>query len=362
MDYPHPLVKMDGQGNIDLSEAYDDKIGAWDKVTIAYGYSDFADGENQSKLQGILNDAFASGQKYITDQDARPASGAHPEAHLWDNGENPADELNRMMRIRRKILNDFSEKAIRNGSPMSSIEEVLVPMYLFHRYQVDGTSKLIGGIQYSYALRGGNQEARKLLDPNVQMQALDALLQTVHQNNLELPSGLVGKIPPRAFGFPRSRETFQSKTGVVFDYFAAVETAASVPFSFIFNADRANRLYMLNAESSSQPGWGKVLDRTISVVFAPKTGEINHIVQAEMLDHLLNLAANDRAYDEVRGISYDRIRNLKAQLSGKELKDVPFYSYLAMRIENFLDDPEDFKPTRSIKAPDGSPIGSCSHF
>ena len=176
MDYPHPYVKMDDAGNIDLSEAYDDKIGAWDKVTIAYGYSDFPEGENTEKLNGILNDAFSSGLKYITDQDARPTSGAHPGAHLWDNGENPADELDRMMKIRRKVLDNFSEKAIREGMPMSSIEEALVPMYLFHRYQVDATSKLIGGLEYTYAVKGDGQVVRSLISAGNQMQALNALL------------------------------------------------------------------------------------------------------------------------------------------------------------------------------------------
>ncbi|NQZ77085.1 MAG: zinc-dependent metalloprotease, partial [Ekhidna sp.] len=137
MDYPHPYVKMDEAGKIDLSEAYDDKIGAWDKVSIAYGYSDFAEGENKEKLSSILDQAFGKGMRYITDQDARPASGLHPEAHLWDNGTNAATELNRMMNIRRTILSRFSEQAIRENTPMSSIEEALVPMYLFHRYQVD---------------------------------------------------------------------------------------------------------------------------------------------------------------------------------------------------------------------------------
>lgn len=368
MDYPHPYVKMDDQGNIDLSEAYDDKIGAWDKVTIQYGYSDFAEGENEEKLRGILAEAFAKDLRYITDQDARPSSGLHPEAHLWDNGASAADELNRMMKIRRTILNKFSERAIRTNMPMSSIEEVLVPMYLFHRYQVDGTSKLIGGLNYSYALRGNEDQSTEMLPTSVQMEALDALLNTVTAENLKLPEGLLSQIPPRAFGYPRSRETFQSKTGPAFDYLAAVETASSVPFNFIFNADRFNRLLTYKARNSSQPGVDEVLDRTFKAVWQSPSSNgldrtIQQVVEMEMLTHLMGLTINDRAYDAVRAKALDQIKEIRAYANGRKARktndDGTYYQYVVSQIDQFLDGPESFKKPNTIKAPDGSPIGSC---
>lgn len=363
MDYPHPYVKMDEEGSIDLSEAYDDKIGVWDKVAIAYGYSDFPEGENTKKLNTILNNAFSSGLKYITDQDARPASSAHPSAHLWDNGENPVDELDRMMKIRREILDGFSEKAIREGTPMSSIEEVLVPMYLFHRYQVDATSKLIGGLEYTYAVKGDGQMVRSLIPAKRQQLALDALLRTLNPMALQLPKDLIGKIPPRAFGYPRTRETFQSKTGVAFDPLAAVETAANIPLRFIFNVDRVNRLLMLKAEDISQLGFERVLDETIDKIWTPTLKElthVQHIVQATMLDHLMRLATNKNAYDGVLAICFDRLKILQTRINGKEFKEDPFYSFADMRISQFIKNPSKFQTKSIITAPDGSPIGSCN--
>ena len=370
MDYPHPYVKMDDQGNIDLSEAYDDKIGAWDKVTITYGYSDFPEGENKEKLDQILEDAFGSGLKYITDQDARPASGLHPEAHLWDNGKSPAEELNRMMKIRRNILDKFSEKAIRTNMPMSSIEEVLVPMYLFHRYQVDGTSKLIGGLNYSYALRGRGQIVTGMISSEKQLEALDALLNTVTVDNLKLSESLLGQIPPRAFGYPRSRETFQSKTGPAFDYLAAVETASSVPFSFIFNADRFNRLLTYKARNNNQPGVDVVLDKIVEAVWkSPSSNRmdrtIQRVVESEMLKHLMGLAANDRAYAEVRSKALAKIKEIKSYAEGRKNRktndDGTYYRFMIAEIDRFMSAPSAFKMPETIKAPDGSPIGSCDY-
>ena len=42
MDYPHPYITLDASGKIDLSHAYAANIGDWDKVSIDYGYRQFA--------------------------------------------------------------------------------------------------------------------------------------------------------------------------------------------------------------------------------------------------------------------------------------------------------------------------------
>ena len=132
MDYPHPLIKF-SNNKVDLSEAYDHGIGDWDKLAINWGYRQFDSNEND-KLNKILQDGYKDDIYFITDQDSRPAGSAHPRSHLWDNGFDAADELNRMLDIRRHILDNFLDNAIKSGEPMSSIEEVLVPMYLLHRY------------------------------------------------------------------------------------------------------------------------------------------------------------------------------------------------------------------------------------
>ncbi len=265
-------------------------------------------------------------------------------------------------------MDKFSEKAIRTDMPMSTIEEVLVPIYLFHRYQIDGTSKLIGGLNYSYALRGGDQVVTEMLPAEMQMGALDALLNTVRAEHLKLPESLLGQIPPRAFGYPRSRETFQSKTGPAFDYLAAVETAASVPFSFIFNADRFNRLLTYKARSNNQPGVDMILDRAISTVWKnPSSNKLDRtlqqVVEMEMLTHLMDLAVNDRAYDEVRAKAYAKIKEIRSFANGRKDRkandDGTYYRYVMAQIDRFLVEPGDFKMPNTIKAPDGSPIGSC---
>ena len=117
MDYPHPLVNI-ADGVVDFSEAYDTGIGAWDKVTVAYSYSDFSEGENEREaLNAILEQARQQGLRYISDQDARPRGGAHQLAHLWDNGKDPSQELQRVMEVRKLAIDNFSVDNIRTNEP-----------------------------------------------------------------------------------------------------------------------------------------------------------------------------------------------------------------------------------------------------
>src|SRR5712672_1043087 len=139
MDYPPPVVKLGGDGLPDVSDAYATGIGEWDKVSIAWGYSEFAAGTDEhAALNKILLNGFGRGLRYLTDQDARPARSSNSVAHLWDSGANAVDELNRLMQVRASALRRFGEKNIRAGAPLATIEEALVPIFVRHGYKVAG--------------------------------------------------------------------------------------------------------------------------------------------------------------------------------------------------------------------------------
>ena len=103
--------------------------------------------------------------------------GAHPYAHLWDNGSDPATELLRVLEVRSIAMRNFGERNIRPGAPMATLEEALVPMYFFHRYQTEACAKLLGGLNYRYALRGDGQPVAELLSPQQQLRAMEALME-----------------------------------------------------------------------------------------------------------------------------------------------------------------------------------------
>ncbi len=369
MDYPHPLIKLKSNGSIDWSEAYATGIGEWDKVAIQYGYSDFPVGTNeQAALDKILSDAIKKGLHYISDADARPRGGAHPLAHLWDNGPNAADELNRVMKLRAKALANFSANNIRVGEPMSNLEDVLVPIYLLHRYQIEATSKVVGGLYYTYALRGDGQQVTKIVPAQAQQQALEALLKTIRPEALVLSEKLLKIIPPRAYGYNRGRENFKSRTGVTFDPLAAAETAANMTVSMLLHHERAARLIQYHARNKQNPGFAQVVRQLLDATWAAdfKEGQmaaVQRVVNNVVLYQLMKLASHQEAAPQVRAVASYMLQELKKWLIDKQKTTDntaanAHYFFAISEIDKFQKGNHKIKLTTPTSAPAGSPIGS----
>ena len=358
MDYPHPLIKLDSDGNIDLSDAYDVGIAEWDKVAIRYGYSEFAkDLDEKTELNNILMDGIEKGIVFLSDQDARPHGSAHPKAHLWDNGIDAADELLRILKIRKKALSDFSENNIPVGDPMANLEEVLVPVYFLHRYQTEAAVKVIGGLEYNYAIRGDGNYTTKLVEPKVQMKALEAVLETINPKQLALDESIIQLIPPKPLGYWRGRENVKTHTGLTFDPLAAAETSAKITIELLLNPQRCARLVELNARENAQPSLDKILEHINfhiqnSAVDSDLEKEIQFIIGNLFVDELIHLSKNEYASSLVRATTRGFISD-KINLSNEDYKD----KYLKAKVEKFLKEPIVIQPSKSLMPPDGSPIG-----
>src|SRR5947209_6328622 len=253
MDYPAPLVTLGADGLPDFSNAYAKGIGEWDKVAIAYGYQDFPTGtDERAGLDKILRDAFDRGLRYLTDQDARPASASSSYTHLWDNGANVIDGLANVMKVRAAAINRFGENNIREGAPMATLEDVLAPLYMYHRYQVEAVAKLVGGEDYTFSLRGKGDRNPQIVPSQEQKRALYAVLGTLKPENLALPESLLRLIPPRPPGYARTREDFRIRTSPTFDALAPAEAYANHVCDFLFNQERAARIVEFHARDPQQ--------------------------------------------------------------------------------------------------------------
>ncbi len=370
MDYPHPFVTIGEDGKMDFSAAYDDKIGEWDKRTVLYGYQDFPNGTDEAKaLQAILDENKRLGLRYITDQDARPQGGAHPHAHLWDNGANPVQELNRILKVRAKALENFGENSIPLGEPMATLENVLAPLYLAHRYQVESVVKIVGGLTYDYAINGDENPEIKYISPKVQEQALAGLLLTLQPEVLTIPDRIIKLIPPMPPGYSRSRETFASQNGLTFDYIGAAESSAHHTIQLLFDAQRMGRLIGQHSINPNQPSIFEVLDNVLNATWKAELGattqdrEIQRMVQRLILNELMQLAMNDRASGQVKAVAYSTILDLESWLSskikaGNISKDMlAHYRMSLFQIGQFKTNPASVKIPQPAKIPDGSPIG-----
>ncbi len=371
MDYPHPWITLGANGVPDLSHAYAVNIGSWDKVAIDFGYREFDTAgrdahpiESPTQDRKILTDAMARGLYFITDEDARPLGSAHPYAHLWDNGQDPADELSRILTLREAALKRFGIGAIRPGQPLAQLEDTLVPLYLLHRYQTEAAAKEIGGLDYRYNLAGDAQPLPTIVSPEAQRKALAAVLRTLSPEVLTLPEPLLALLPPRPPGLPRTRESLAAATGLTFDPVASAESAADLTLALLLNPERADRLVEDHARDAQFPGLPEVLDQLIAATWKLPHASglaltVQRAVEARTVEALLALASNPESSAEARAITRDRLLALKVLLHQPTVNGAadPVAAALTARIEEWQHDPARFAPAKPVMAPPGMPIG-----
>ncbi len=371
MDYPHPYIALDALGNMDFSKAYATGIGAWDKRTILYGYQHFPAGTDEAKaLQDILRENNKLGLLYLTDQDARPQGSAHPQAHLWDNGASAADELRRILQVRKTALGRFGELNIPMGTPMAELERILVPLYLAHRYQVEATSKVIGGVQYSFAVRGDGQTPASMVDDKLQRDALAALLLTLDPKNLTLPETILRNIPPQPPMYPRDRELFKTFTGLAFDPIAAAQSAAAHTIELILNPERLARMTEQRARDPKRLSVNDMIDQLLSAVKVQKAQtpfeqEIARASEKLVFNRLMQLAGDTSIQTQVSAIAAFKLTELEKRLEqqagyAEDVDQGAHYAWLLQQIRRFQQDPAAFKIPSPPAMPDGAPIG-CDH-
>jgi hypothetical protein len=332
---------------------------------VAYSYSDFPDSvkDEQAALNAILEAASAEGQKYLSDSDARPAGSASAFAHLWDNGATAAQGLKDVLAVRSKAIDQFGIHNIRQGEPLSVLEDVFVPLYFFHRYQAEATAKVIGGIDYSYQVKGSNQQDAYSISAKTQKEALRMLLRTLDAAEMAIPEEKLSLFPPRSPSYNSGRESFKGKTGVTFDPLSAPETSADMTLGFLLHPQRATRLIQQKALDKNQLDLEEVLSALwqATIGLKHKDDYINNVqlnINFRVFTHLLNLAQQEMVHPQVNAITHAFLKEKAGRLSAS--KDL-YEQELFRRYSAFLTSPENFKVIPVPTVPDGSPIGmNCS--
>ena len=360
MDYPHPQEELKADGTIDISHAYPARIGEWDKVAINYGYRQLPKGDEKAALTKILDDAWAQDLRYLTNQDLD----AHPRVDQWSNGVNQADELDRMMKVRHAALAKLGEHTIRNGAPMATIEEPLVPIFMYHRYAVEATSHMVAGQDYIYAIRGDGRTPTKWVPAADQRKALESLSATLKPSELTVPKQILDAIPPRPPGYGRHRELFPRTTGTAFDPLSPAAVAADVTIGFVLELGRAARMVAQHAEDPNLPGLEEVIDRLAKATFdapapTPYEQEVRRAEERVLVDRVMWLASGS-PNSQVRAVASYKLQGLIASKAATVTTDAEKAqrTLLAADIKRFLERPGDpTKPTYAPDAPPGAPIG-----
>lgn len=358
MDYPHPLVNLTTDGSLSLNEAYAEGLGVWDKQVIAYGYSDFGGMPSSSEqLARILEKNKALNLSFISDRDARPQGGAHPYAHLWDNGSDPVTELERLLSVRQQVLSHFSKDMLSADQPLSQLQATFVPMYLLHRYQTEAAVKWLGGMNYRYYTASDNTDDYAPVSASRQQNALTLLLKTIQADALAVPSHIKQWLVPLAYGESGSREYFSGKTGLIPDTISMAASAANHSLTLMLNSQRLNRLSQQHAQDTRIPAPTQVADKIFETVFS----DWESAPEDPLRQRLLATAVNA----EVQAIQHPNLAAetrllLRATLAAQQQRlassDAPLLQQLAHDMKHFLSDavwPEQYQPD---PLPPGSPI------
>ncbi len=377
MDYPAPQVDITPQGDLDFSHAYAKGLGAWDLFAIKWAYTEFPPGtDEKAALDAMLRDAIAHGLIFLTDQDARPPGAANPKAVLWDNGADPVESLRHEMEVRRIGLARFGEHNIAPGQPLALLQEVLVPLYLHHRYQLDAALKMVGGLDYSYALRGDGQPPSRPVDGDRQRAALAAVLDTITPAALDLPDPVIALLLPRPAEYRPNIEMFHSQTNPAFDPLGAAAAAADLAVDGLLQPERAGRLVDFHRRDAKLPGLEEMLAALVDRSFGgaaqetARQAELRRVVQWVVVRRLIGLADDREASSGVRSRVEGTLRSLRGRLApaapGAQTSDpeAEQHAFLSAEITHALErtDRDPSKRPLPPPAPPGQPIGEAPLF
>ena len=368
MDYPAPLVTVGDDGALDFSRAYGVGVGDWDRFTVAWLYSQYASpAEERAALDALVTDVYASGLRYVADQHSRPVSAGHPVGSLWDNGSDPVAFLEETLAVRRIALDGFGRDRLAEGQSLADLQTVFAPIYLYHRYQALAAAKLIGGINFSYALNGDGAGGVTPVPPVEQRGALSALLRTLTPETLAIDPAIQRLMqPPLDAREPvLGRERIDTQIAPMFDPWQAASAASRLTFSVLFDSARLGRVAVQAAADDAFMGVATVLQQTADTVFAPGASDaaVQLAVQWQYLAALMALDHDNGAGPSVRAESRAALLRAQRLLTAKRsglAQSASQRAWLAATIERYLADGE--LPTGAVPAaaeiPPGSPIGS----
>ena len=364
MDYPAPLVQIDESGNIDLSNAYVQRIGEYDKLSVNWLYREFPNGTNETQaLERIAEQGVVDGLIYMGHTNNNFIGASHQYASVWDNGSNLVDHLKLEIRIREIGLERFGIDAIRTGEPMSTLEFVLLPLYMHHRFQLRSAIQSLGGADFRYALKGDGQIPFTIVEAEEQRDVLETVLSTLAVDFLALSPDLVTMIPPPAYRYSEGEE-FPGYTQQIFDPLAAASAAATFTVGEILNPDRMARLVVFGS-MGDYPDLQEVTDGLIDSTWgASETGDtyrqqVLHTAQRSVVDQMMQQASMAGNPAEVRAILSDRLDVLASGIEAEGTLS-PHQKLVAADIRRWQSRIENTVPGPQLQMPAGDPIGGSS--
>jgi hypothetical protein len=305
MDYPFAKMTLK-DGRIDLSDAYATGIGSWDKYTVDWLYGQpkpggDADAEAARKAAAVE----AAGMRFLTDIDGRSSDLGVPGDNMWTEGDDEAPDLAQMMAVRRVALANLGPGVLHAGEPLSNLRRKFVPVWLLHRYEVAAVGKLLGGIDYRYAVAGGGSPLPAPVAADRQTAALDALLATLSERELAIAPGLAMQLSSGVNGREDPQfdtEVFANAGASAFDPLVAADVAAQVTLETLLAPARLTRVYLQHSQDAALPGLDLLLDRLTRTVIDARQSAVGRRVAHRTIMEMARVRRNPATAIDVAAV------------------------------------------------------------
>jgi hypothetical protein len=333
-------------------------VGRWDRFTVNWLYG----AQDDAAAQPIMQAGLAEGLRYVGDGESRPPFSSQPYGSLWDDGAEPVAELTRMLQVRQAAVSRFGPDALYPDEPVANLRRKFVPIWLLHRYQLEAAAKLIGGVDFAYALNGDGRERSPYVPLAEQRRALEAILATLAPSALDVPPALLPYLSAGWSGNPDRQEQieiFRTAGGPVFDPLAASEVAAQLTLSNLLVPERLNRLEIQSQANGEWLTPSDIFERLIARAIRPDVGNqaLQRRVGTTIILALARVQRDASLSPAVALALSERLQRLAAELQRGG-------SDWARGLGRLLGDREALtaalaEPARTPRIPPGMPIGGA---
>lgn len=347
MDYYAPRVAVRKDGSADLSDAYMQGVGSYDKFAVEWGYSEtlqpgtdaagHTTPQERARLDAIVQHARRQGIWFGSADD--------PRWNPYDDGPDPVTWLRETLPVRDALLAHYTPAMLRKGEPYSDLASRFPPIYLFHQYALLSAVNIVGSAKIPPAIAGDGQIPVAVWPEDSQREALRLLMKALAPEEIDIKPELWKALAPED---TRDPERFRSSSGYLFTPFDGARAVSEMVVGGLLNPERMERLATIKHFDPSALGPDDVIAAIVSQVTSSGAGTLAHVVRSDAIERLMVLAADDNATPEVRAAAWRGVANAEQDLRGTVLGD---------EIERFRRDPKANLPKlKPSAAPPGPPV------
>lgn len=356
MDYFAPRVHVRPNGTADLSDAYMQGVGSYDRFAIEWGYSqgepEASPEQERARLDAIVKGSIAKDIVWGNYED--------PRWNAYDDGPDPVTWLKEVVPVRDALLAHYGPQMLRAGEPNSMLASRFPLVYLFHRYALAAAINVVGGAKVPPSLAGDGQQPVNVWPAHSQNEAIQLLLKALNPLELETPAALWKALAP-AENRGEDAERFTSSAGYLFTPQDGARAIAEIVVGGLLDPRRVQRLVVLSHEDPSQPSPKSVISALVNAEFPASATtsaqrDLEGVVQTEVAEQLMILAANPSATPETQSAALAGVHQVQDAMKKSMARNATL-DRLEHEITLFLQNPNQNTPKlKASGAPAGPPV------